>query len=29
MGCQGLLRGSCDRGVILRLIDGRKTKEEL
>jgi hypothetical protein len=25
-GCQDLLRGSCDRGVILRFIDGRKNE---
>jgi len=26
MGCQDLLIGSCDRGVILRFIDGRKNE---
>jgi hypothetical protein len=26
MSCQDLLRGSCDRGEILPLVDGRKNE---
>jgi len=27
MGCQDLLRGSCDRGIILGFIDRRKNEK--